>query len=119
MDDDFNHDFPESRPSHILGSSSGRFSLGKFLAITAALAAAGGIGAVAHKLLSEDPAPAPAPPAAVPPPPPAPAPEPAPAPPEPRMDIGPLRLDIPDPSFDDPRDAPKPSAGPDVETPDW
>lgn len=119
MDDDLNHGFPESRPSGVLGSSSGSFSLGKFLAITAGLAAAAGVGALAYKVLATEDDPPPQPvttPVATPPPP---VPEEAPPPPPPRMDIGPPRLDIPDPSFDDPRDAPKPAAGPDIETPDW
>lgn len=114
--------FPGSRPSGILESKGG-FGLGKFLAITAGLAAAGGVGALTYRLL-EGREPPPAPPAVSPPAPapePEPAPEPAkepPAPPPARMDLGgPMRLDIPDPQWDDPNDAPAP--GPQVETPDW
>lgn len=119
MDDDLKHDFPESRPSGVLGSSSGTFSIGKFLAITAALAAAGGVGAVAYKTFATpDPAPQPvAPPVVATPPAPPPEAKAEPVVPPARMDIGPPRLDIPDPSWDDPKHAPAP--GPEVETPDW
>src|SRR5690606_36235558 len=114
------HDFPESRPSGVLGSGSGTFSIGKFLAITAALAAAGGVGAVVYKTFATpEPAPQPVTPAvdATPPVPPPPETKAEAAVPPQKMDIGPPRLDIPDPSWDDPKDAPAP--GPEVETPDW
>lgn len=125
--------FPESRPSGLLGSKSG-FSVQKFVGATIALAVAGGVGVATWSVLANDndgdegtPAEAagtegddPEAPAVkfdVGPP----------APkmdlgvdPDPKMDLGgPPKLDIPEPWYDDPSDAPSDAPGPDVEVPSW
>ena len=124
--------FPESRPSGVLGAKRG-FSIEKFIGITVALAVSAGAGVAVWTVLDDDDdepndgaasaeagttegpeeAPvkfdvAPEPPAAD-----------VPAD-TPKMDAGgPVKLDVPDPWYDDPSDAPSDAPGPEVETPDW
>lgn len=116
---------PDDRPSGILRAGR-RFSVEKFVAWTAAISIGGGVGIAAWSMLDKDDE--------------EPEPEPAhqattdaavegtttgetPAAPDvgaPRLDLGgPPRLDIPEPWWVDPSQAPSEEPGPEVEVPNW
>jgi hypothetical protein len=120
-------DWPgDDRPSGILAAQR-RFSVEKFVAWTAALAIGAGAGYAGYTMLQDDEG----------------DPEPTPSgdteadseggttgaaepnePPEPaaspRLDLGgPMRLDIPDPWWVDPSQAPSDEPGPEIEVPNW
>jgi len=119
--DEIDPPYAGSRPSSVL---SGSFSLGKFIAATAALATTGGVCLLIGMRIGDRQST----PAASTPTPAEPVDLATPDLPPPKVDVaapadvtpsGEMRLDIPDPWSKSPDQAPSNVSGPDVERPDW
>lgn len=121
--------FPASRPSSVLGAQGG-FRGGRFLAITAAIAAGGGVAVGSYYMGKRAGEQSATPndvepvqvvePSTVEPDVPAEVPTPDVPPVEPKLDLGgPPKLDVPEPWSDDPNAIVDDAPGPEVETPSW